>query len=334
MTILITADIHWSENSRDQYRFDLVEKLHKLIKERKVHHLLILGDLTENKEKFSAAFVNKIADIFYGLSQLCMVTFLKGNHDFIGNADEPFFEFIKYIRNVDYIKVPTIKPIGLFIPFTNDWKKDWNNGKMLKGHRIVFAHQTLQGAAFGFGGIAEEGVPLDAIPDDCSVISGDIHKRQTIGRVTYVGAPYLIDYGDDYKPRVILLEDDGKQVSISIKGRQKRLIEIPQTYSGSLADGIAYNQYVGKGDIVKFRVNLEDASKFNEFKQRIYEWGQKSGVTIDGIQGIKTVELTRKKQTNKMSVFKRPDKELVQDHAKREQLDERTLNIGLELTDE
>jgi Calcineurin-like phosphoesterase len=334
MSILVTADWHMSDNPRDDYRWDLIPILHNLIKERKVHNLLMLGDMCEQKDMHKAVFVNKICNAIHGLSQTCLVTILKGNHDFLGNPNEPFFGFLGLIRNVDYINVPTIKPIGLFLPFTPDWKKDWHNGKMLKGHKRVFCHQTVQGASFGFGGIAEEGVPLDAIPDDCSVISGDIHKRQTIGKVTYVGAPYLIDYGDDYKPRVILLENDGKQVSIPIKGRQKRLIEIPQTYSGSLADGIAYNQYIGKGDIVKFRVNLEDASKFNEFKQRIYEWGQKSGVTIDGIQGIKTVELTRKKQPNKVSVFKRPDKELVQDHAKREQLDERTLNIGLELTDE
>lgn len=348
MSILITADLHWSDKPRDSYRWDFVETLHRLIKKYKVHHVAILGDLCEEKEGHKAAFVNKICNAIYGLSQVCLITILKGNHDFIGNPDEPFFGFLGLIHNVDYINVPTIKPIGLFLPFTTDWRKDWNNGKMLRGHRRVFTHQMWQGASFGFGGIAEQGVPLEAIPDGCFAYSGDIHARQSlkkpksIGGVTYVGAPYLVDYGDTYKPRVLLFEGDGNPISIAIKGRQKRLIELHQTNYGKKDslfqqsnpnDLLDYGE-LNPGDIVKIRINVTDASKFNELKNHIYEWSKQYGVTIDGIQGVKTVELTKEKKLSKTSVFKRPDKELVQDHAKREQLDEKTLNIGLELTND
>jgi hypothetical protein len=335
MSILITADIHWSDNPRDEYRWDLVPTLHKLIKERKVHNLLILGDLCEQKEGHKAGFVNKIADIFHGLGQVCIVDFLEGNHDFLSNPNEPFFGFLGLINNINYIKVPTIKPIGLFLPWTSNWEKDWHGGKILKGHKRVICHQTFKGASFGFGRLAGEGVPLEVIAGH-HVYSGDIHTRQTlkvpgtIGGVTYIGAPYLIDYGDNYNPRVLLIEDNGNKVSIPVKGRQKRLIEIPQKFNSNIF-ARDYDQYVGKGDIVKFRIKLEDVSTFNEFKQRIYEWGDKHGVVIDGIEGVRTVEVEKQKVTKSVGAHKRPDKELVLDHAKREQLDEKTLNIGLEL---
>jgi hypothetical protein len=328
MSILLSGDWHFSDKDRDSYRWDFVETLHNLIKERKVHQLCVLGDICENKEGHNARFINKVTNVFYGLSQLCMVTILNGNHDCL-TPNEPFFEFLKYIHNIDYIKVPTIKPIGLFLPWTPQWERDWNRGKIFKGHKRAFCHQLFKGASFGFGRISEEGVPIDIIPKDTEVFSCDVHARQTIGKVTYIGAPYIIDFGDDYNPRVILLEDNGKRVSIPIKGRQKRLIEIPYP-TETIIEGFAYGHEVNKGDIVKIRVAMDDASKLPEFKQRVYEWGEKNGITIDTIQAIRTVEFDRERKPVAKAWHKRQDKELVQNHAKREKLDEKTTNIGLE----
>jgi hypothetical protein len=102
------------------------------------------------------------------------------------------------IANIRYIAEP-IKSEGLlWLPHTRDWQQDWRSIDM-RGARRILTHNTFAGAV-GANGVELGGIPLDALPN-VPIISGDIHSPQRNGRLTYVGAPYTVDFGDEYEPR-------------------------------------------------------------------------------------------------------------------------------------
>src|SRR5205814_1607714 len=90
----------------------------------------------------------------------------------------------------------------LFLPHTNNYKRDWK-GLDFSKYQWIFAHNTFQGANIGPRRL--EGIPTSIFPRNAKVISGDIHVPQHFGPIEYVGAPYRIDFGDDYEPRVLFL---------------------------------------------------------------------------------------------------------------------------------
>ena len=93
MNSLVTGDWHFSDNPRDDYRHAYMKKLMRLIKRKKVNNLIVLGDLTEEKDRHSAWLVNQVVLHFAELSQLCKIYILRGNHDYV-DPDTPFFSFL------------------------------------------------------------------------------------------------------------------------------------------------------------------------------------------------------------------------------------------------
>jgi UDP-2,3-diacylglucosamine pyrophosphatase LpxH len=78
MSAIITADTHWNDNPREEFRWGLIDWLC----EQQADELLILGDLTVAKNNHPAQVVNRLVDGFTKLSNhYQMVYVLKGNHD-------------------------------------------------------------------------------------------------------------------------------------------------------------------------------------------------------------------------------------------------------------
>src|ERR1700678_2446598 len=128
MTVLVTGDIHWSENAKEDYRHQWVKWLVTTIQKKEATTLIILGDLTNSKDRHDAWLTNKVADHIHELSNICKVIIQMGNHDYLA-TDNPFFEFLRFIPNVRWIGVPTsfqVEDIGncLFLPHTRNYKKD------------------------------------------------------------------------------------------------------------------------------------------------------------------------------------------------------------------
>jgi DNA repair exonuclease SbcCD nuclease subunit len=335
MLTLITADLHLSDATRDNYRHQWIgEALPALIRQHKVGCLLCLGDLCESKDYHSAWLVNRVVDHFYKLASLCPVVVLRGNHDYLTSADNPFYQFLKRIKGIHWINTP-FESTGklsdkcfphslgdvLFLPHTTNYQRDW---KLLnfKKYDWIFAHQTFTGADNGHG-FRLDGIPLDVFPKDAHVISGDVHKPQTLGCVTYVGAPTTIDFGDDYKPRVLLL--DGKKVtSIPCSGPQKRLIELS---AGNLAFPISGPATVAKGDILKVRVSIssKQMEHWPEIKDRVHKWGDKHGYIIHQVIPVQTGSNVSKKAVVSKA---RTDEQIFLDYVKSRKIDERTAKTG------
>ncbi len=209
--ILLTADLHLDDKPQNAYRWMIFKVLRDKIKHYGVRKLIILGDLTDNKDNHSSILVNRLVEHFIELlSTGCQIYILKGNHDYI-DPDYPYFRFLNNFDRLHYINTPTSEFIRfgtdikfLLIPHTRDPNKDWSMLD-LSFCRYVFLHQTFQGA------VASNGVKLDGISSnifkrlECRVYSGDIHVPQKLGPVEYVGAPYRIHFGDNFQPRMVML---------------------------------------------------------------------------------------------------------------------------------
>jgi predicted phosphodiesterase len=327
MTVIVTADLHWNDNPRDAYRHQYVEWLEGCLKKHKAEALFILGDLTDAKDEHRSWLVNQVVAHLTRWARLCPVIIIRGNHDFL-SPDWPFFGFVDKLHNVHWVNWPmnydeiALKmelSIGRFVmlPHTSDYKKEWAEFDFGK-YEWVFTHNTFTGSDYGQGPLAK-GIPPDVFPDSCVVLSGDVHIPQHVKPVTYVGAPYLIDFGDDYDPRVMLI-GRGSVKSILVDGPQKRLVEIK-----SLAD--LKKVKLAGGDMVKVRLNLatEDRSKWPEMQTAIKQWAEKQGLVLSSSQPM----VAREPGLKRVRIY--DDKLLVRDYVKSRGADAATEKTGLRL---
>ena len=305
MTALVTADLHLSSNPRDDYRHVFAaQTLVKLVKQHAPKQLIILGDLTEQKDNHGAELVNAVVGYLARLAQSCDVYVMRGNHDCL-NPNQPFFEFVHKIPKITWITHPAdlgLDGLGrcLFLPHTRNYKKDWaridlkpyqdnaNNG-------FIFCHNTFEGAITAAKGHPLKGIPTTTLPPKAHVISGDVHYPQQLDQVTYVGAPYTVTFGDAYSPRMLLINGYKNKVtvnSIPVTGVRKRTIEVDDPANLPPAQARA-------GDLLKIRVHLkvEDYVKWGEIQTNIRKWGESTGAIVCQIKPIKTSRRMRLKRS-------------------------------------
>lgn len=338
MTILVSSDLHLSSNPLDRYRLETVREVFpQIIKDYDVDLFLCLGDLTEAKDGHNAELVNAVVGLFDDLAGLCPIVIDQGNHDWLSSPANPFFGFLGRIEGLTWVGRPTplsqlnlpcrasLGALGpaILLPHTANAERDWADIDFGL-YEWVFAHQTFAGA-ISDSGVKLGGVPLSFFPKGLRIISGDIHRPQKIGPLTYVGAPYTVDFGDDFAPRVLLI--DGKKVfSIPMPGPQKRLITV-----NSLAELKHAQQNLLEGDLVKVRVNLKagDKAAWAETSGEVRAWGEKNGYRIHLIQPV-LPDRVGGMAVSKGTVNK-PDTQLLKEYATARALDSGTLKTGMQL---
>jgi len=326
MSVLITADLHLSANPRDEYRLAWQQKLRALARKHKAECVLILGDLTEEKDRHGAWLVNQVVQHLSELALICPVVILKGNHDYV-DVSSPFFAFLGSVPGITWVGSPRtaetlpIPPLAglkrvLFYPHGSKMDDP-------KGFDLVFAHDTFQGAAIGHSMRADHGLS-PSLFGKAQVISGDIHIPQQVGQnVTYVGAPYTVDFGDDYEPRVLVLAG-GKTISVPCPGPQKRLVDV--------VDGKFDKGRVTPGDILKVRVHLtsENRNDWHAIQKTIRDTFEEMGCIVHAVQPVLTD--SRSRVSRKLSKPKtQSDKLLLLQYARARKIDESTTKVGLRL---
>jgi predicted phosphodiesterase len=329
MKALVIADLHLSEKPRDAYRFQVMVDIAELLEEHKVDYLIILGDLTENKDFHPATLVNAVVDIVHSFSQFCEVLVLRGNHDYT-RADFPFFRFLRRLKRVRWINAVSRIDLGkadcLFLPHTRDYKNDWSKLPQLEEIQFVFAHNTFEGS------ITEHGKKLSGIPtdflDDAVVISGDIHTPQKLGPVTYVGSPYTVDFGDDFEPRALLIDwfdhRDFVIKDIPLPGPQKRLLDITTADIGKLK-----KQSFDKGDIVKVRLTLglEEQDNWFAYRDDVKRELGNLGADVYLVQPVTSARARSLAKIARKDV--KSDELIVQEYGKTSKVPAPTLKVGL-----
>lgn len=326
---LVTADLHLSSNLRDRYRVKILKRMVKAAQRMGVTETFILGDLTEEKDRHNDWLTNTVVDIIRRFSELGPVIIPQGNHDYNSDPDMPFFQFVRHLPRVQWIGKPTpYESTGcgrvLLLPHTRSYKTEWS-GLSFKGYAHVFAHGTFEHASLGNGRNATGGIPLSVFPKDCSVISGDVHIPHRTRCVTYVGAPYTVDFGDDYKARCLIIDENGV-LSHPIKGPQKRLVE----FDGSTNEADEVD-HLNEGDILKIRVRVQrkDADRWPEFRDKMRSWAKESGYVVHSIIPDVQEQLGSRVQLTKARV--KSDEQIMEEFAADRAMRSGMLKHGMKL---
>ncbi len=260
MIWLVTSDLHLSDRPRDAYRFGIFPWLARQQQKYGVTATWILGDVTQDKDKHSASLVNQFVD---GLTELRPpVYILMGNHDRV-NPRDPYFRFLSCIEGVQFVTTPmwlNDEHNTLLIPHQAS-QADFDRACGLAPTKVVFCHQTFTGA------IAETGARLTGLRwplVNVRAWAGDVHRPQTCGAVTYVGAPYHVRYGDTFIPRVLLVSNGHEQ---------DLYYPAPRKWSLTVRDAcdIERNEALREGDQVKLTIELarEEVVEWAAHKQRV-----------------------------------------------------------------
>jgi hypothetical protein len=329
MTALVTSDLHLTTNPRDAYRHDFMKALPAMIKGTGAEGLIINGDLTEEKDRHPASLVNAIVGYIATCAKIVPVMINKGNHDYT-DVDNPFFEFLHHVPNVSWINRPMGMDLGLnigftyFFPHTSDWKRDWKDH--MRGARKsdwVFAHQTFEGTRL------QSGYAVGSIPTDvfrgARVLCGDVHiPKEMAETITYIGAPYTVDFGDDYQGRVLLVDKHGYQ-SIPYTGRQKRFVEFAADSNDKLVQK-RVNTF-RTGDIVKVRVRLTSGNRkaWPDVRRMVQEWAHDQLYELHSV--VPVIEKVSLKATAKTFTHK-SDTQLLETFSRAKGLDPTTFKLG------
>lgn len=321
---LVTADLHNSARQQDEYRFGLFPWMAKQQKKYDVTGTFILGDLTDAKDRHPAKLVNRLIDGLLKLKPPIYV--LKGNHDY-SDPNNPYFDFLNRIDGLTFITEP--RRIGriLLLPHTS---VPWPDLSEFKGVDYVMLHQCVEGA------IAESGKRLtgfstariEALKPKL-VLAGDIHRPQLAGVVRYVGPPYNIRFGENYDPRVILLDERRNKLS-------NLHFDCPRKWSLRIHDyeDVLNNDQLLEGDQVKIVMELP--------REYIFEWANHKHLILDACKTKKLqvfgVEMQIENSVKRVRLesktaeaAKRSPKETFEDFCKRENLARAVQQTGLEL---
>lgn len=314
--ILISGDWQLTDNPRDDYRWDFIEHtLPKMLREYNVDWLYFLGDLCEAKDEHPASLVNRVTDNLKRLAEKTDIAILQGNHDVLDIA-HPFFQFLSHFEGIHWINKPMQFNNALWLPHTRNYKRDWKDIR-LDGQ--IFAHNIFEGTRAGNGHVLD-GIPLNVFKQGAKVISGDVHENQSFKFVTYVGSPYLCDFGDDYDPRV-MLASNGKIKSIPVPGPQKRLIEC------SVNKGL-WSWQANAGDILKVRVSIQrkHVERWHEIKQDITNCCKKNGYVLHSVEPIMN---DQPEHIEGPRITNKTDEEYIREYAERRGLDDNTIKVGM-----
>lgn len=297
MKFLVTSDTHFSSKPRDRYRFGLFPWLIEQQDKYNVDATFIAGDICEEKDRHPASLVNDLVNLFSLLKP--PVYILKGNHDFI-DVDMPFFQFLNHIPGVKFVvrnHYLTNEKVVLIPHQANQTDMDLSCEGLSEGWGVIL-HNTFDGA------IAETGQRMGGLKPPASLynarwcVSGDIHRPQQVGPVLYCGAPYQVRFGDNYEPRVMLI-DDGKEFDwTDLHFPAPRKLHLHVCDANELVSG-------NPGDQVKVTLELlkEEVVDWAKHKEAVLSVCREKQLEVHGLE-LKVLSQARERIKNKQPTAK------------------------------
>ncbi len=254
---LICSDLHLTSNPRDAYRWEFFKWLANECVSEQVKTLLILGDLTDAKDYHPASLTNELVESLSTITWMGIeIVILQGNHDYLREGHS-YFNFLNNFPGIKFITAMTELdgddgPTACLLPHTKNPAKAWA-GFDFSHYDYLFMHQTVKGsiASNGQAMDGEELPPLNA----GKVYSGDIHVPQVIGKVEYVGSPYHVHFGDNFKPRCVLIDSRNRPVDLFYETISRVTLRIKSLKELHSID------WLKPGDQVKLVVTLSEAEK-------------------------------------------------------------------------
>lgn len=320
MKDLVVGDIHLSANPRDEYRHRFQKWLRETARTIKPDRIILLGDLTEEKDRHPAVLVNRVVDHVFKLARIAPVVCLAGNHDY-KEEGRAFFKFLHRIPNTTWIGEPTVIDKCLFLPHTPNYKRDWD-GIDFQDHACIYLHNTFNRADLGNGIEAGDGIPSRIIPKQALALCGDVHVPQETKPIVYVGAPYTVDFGDSYKSSIILRTGQRYDRIDTAHLGQKRSIVL------TTGDTDLRNQFFNVGDIAQISIDVDDMGGWLPLRDGIKADAEKRGLQVWSIKPKLIARATRRNHEVK---DKGSDLELLDTFSKRHGLTDAVRKTGEKL---
>jgi DNA repair exonuclease SbcCD nuclease subunit len=234
--IIAIGDQHFQINNIPDVEL-FIEKITKLVKEKKPDFAVLLGDLLHTHERLHTIPLNKAYNFIDNIRKECKTYILVGNHDMCNNqqflSDNHWLNALKEwdnlvvvdkliiekIKSQHFVFCPYVAP-GRFEEALNTIGDEWKNAT------CIFAHQEFYGCKMGaITSIEGDKWSLD-YPN---VISGHIHKNQTPQEnIYYPGSSLQIAFGESENniiPYIVFDEEGSYELEeIDLVLRKKKII--------------------------------------------------------------------------------------------------------------
>jgi len=223
---LIFSDLHIythkGRNNRLEDCIDALKWVFDVAKERKVSHVICVGDLFHDRQIIDILTYQTAFQVFADNSQEdFQVHLLIGNHD-CWYSDKWNISSVVPLSSVDNISVisaPTEVTMDghnvAFLPYTKNPARDLKN----VGGDILFAHVAIDGALWNVYAntradvIIEHDGEMEIVSPDIfdrwkRVFLGHYHAEQQLSdTVEYVGSPLQLTFGEAFQHKHIILYD-------------------------------------------------------------------------------------------------------------------------------
>jgi DNA repair exonuclease SbcCD nuclease subunit len=212
--ILLISDIHYGVKGNSETYLSIIENfflqtLVKVIKEKQITDVRILGDLFDNRNSLNIRTINTVIKVFrWYQHNLPSVRWkvLVGNHDiyYHNRLDINSIEIIREFPNVEVITSVTNEVIDGNKIITFPWlvagtEADTKFHEISAGvekYDLCLGHFEINGFEVTCGINHEGGVDTGKFKNFNRVFSGHFHLRRTNGHISYLGCPYHITWGD------------------------------------------------------------------------------------------------------------------------------------------
>lgn len=265
---IVIGDPHFMVSNIPEVEM-FINRLEKLVIDKKPDFIVSLGDLLHTHEKLNTIALNK-ANIFINkLRKIAPVYSIVGNHDMINAnqflSDKHWMNVMKEWENVKVVDEVVVENINgkkfVFVPYVfpgrfeealNTREGEWKDAD------CIFAHQEFEGCKMG----AIVSVEGDKWPLEYpNVVSGHIHSRQIIQKnIYYTGSAMQHAFGESNKNIIAYLEFEENKYDYM---REEIDLELPRKYIvyKELED---IEEYEVKESLDKVKISV--SGTYEEFK--------------------------------------------------------------------
>lgn len=211
--VIFISDIHfgaksssteWSDNIVDYFENFFFMLVKKEMASGHTPVIVIAGDFFDNRQHIDIDVMNRAMDIMERMSSLCPVYVMTGNHDIYKKKDTDITSlriFEKY-ENVTVIPDKMVLKIKnertfMLISWVGDFSKESKTiAKYKDKYDYIVLHTEISGMRYDNDRPIVNGINVSSASDDCRIISGHIHKRQSNSKAMYLGSPYMLTRSD------------------------------------------------------------------------------------------------------------------------------------------
>lgn len=203
MNILFIGDPHLKIT-----RFELAKEflawVNETIKQQEPDLVINLGDTFDTHGVVRSEIMTEFVSHVHEAIKTTKYVYLLGNHDMFKPNDAKYHALLHLKDTVPgFIIIDEIThgPWGMsWVPYQHDHTKF-----PTKTQDICIAHQTFKGADYG-DITTKDGVDPESVSAEV-IISGHIHKKQTLGKVIYPGSPFSQGVNDINQIKGLMLFD-------------------------------------------------------------------------------------------------------------------------------